>query len=85
MYRSHITGTDITRFFPEKARRRRAVNLPCNCPSNQNSASVLAMDLSQDGNTNVIFVDENNNIVAADVDGCHCRTLLSTTPQESHG
>ena len=43
------------------------------------------MDLSQDGLTKVIFVDESNNIVAADVYGCHCQTLLATTAQDTKG
>ena len=59
--------------------------MPCSCHSNQNGASVLAMDLSQDGHTEVIFVDQNNNIVASDVYGCHCRTLLTTSSRDPKG
>ena len=43
------------------------------------------MDLSQDGHTEVIFVDEDNNILAADVYGCHCRTLLKATSDRPTG
>ena len=85
MYRSHITGSNVTRFFANSSRKKRAVNVPCSCHGNQNSASVLAMDLSQDGHTEVIFVDEDNNIVASDVYGCHCRTLLTTSPRDPKG
>ena len=48
-------------------------------------SSALAMDLSQDGHTEVIFVDEDNDILAADVYGCHCRTLLKATSGRQTG
>ena len=85
MYRSDITGENITTFFTDSKRQRRAVNVPCNCPNDQRTSSALAMDLSQDGHTEVIFVDDSNNILAADVYGCHCRTLFQTTPGNAKG
>ena len=73
-------------FFSSNRQRRDAGSAACNCSTNVRSEAALVVDLSEDGYTEVVFVDADTmSLMAADMDACYCRVLMTTSKDDRKG
>ncbi|XP_060072094.1 proto-oncogene tyrosine-protein kinase ROS-like [Ylistrum balloti] len=70
---------DIAAVFTTMRRRlrREVTSLPCTCPMTVTTSSALAVDHSSNNKMEMILYHLSAKaLIAADIDGCHCRTIL---------
>ena len=86
LMKTSTSRQDVAHDFLDNTRMKRAVNSACDCPPSSQVSSAMAIDLSQNGDTEVIFVDTNTlNLLASDMHGCQCRVLLQTDDSDRKG
>ncbi|XP_021360876.1 proto-oncogene tyrosine-protein kinase ROS-like isoform X2 [Mizuhopecten yessoensis] len=73
---------DIVAVFSTMRRRlrREVTSLPCTCPMTVTTSRSLAVDHSSNNKMEMILYHLSDKaLIAADIDGCHCRTILPGT------
>lgn len=80
---SHINGSNIRPFFNSTEN----INPDdCNCPENPQVAKSFVVDMTKGDNYELYWIDPwTNRIVAADMQGCECRTVLNATEKKRYG
>ncbi|XP_069131795.1 proto-oncogene tyrosine-protein kinase ROS-like isoform X3 [Argopecten irradians] len=73
------SNSDIVAVFSNIRRRlrREVTSLPCTCPMTVTTSGALAVDHSSNNKMEMILYHlSTKSLIAADIDGCHCRTIL---------
>jgi proto-oncogene tyrosine-protein kinase ROS len=75
------SSPNIRSFFQQNnSRNKRALNETCNCATHPRVSNAIAIDRSNYGKSELLWVDSKyGRIMASDMSGCHCRILINST------
>ncbi|XP_067675199.1 proto-oncogene tyrosine-protein kinase ROS-like isoform X2 [Haliotis asinina] len=85
IFHKHFNSNTVSDLLGGGRRSRRSAD-NCTCSDRLNVSPVVAMDYSNSGRTEIVFIDmPTYTIMATDVAGCQCRVVFKATASNTRG